>query len=172
MPTVTVVPSDNLIMVDGVPLVFEFPHPVNLHAIQWMIKTGYIEWVDDYNWPLSAADTTAYDEEVAPYVALWQAEKERLEQEAATRAAEEVAAETTRLAEYNCVAARASRLRELRDGRLAASDKYLLADYPITSEELVVIKAYRQLLRDLPAQEGAPFDGGGSSTPWPEMPQI
>ena len=172
MPTVTVVPSDNLIMVDGVPLVFEFPHPANLHAIQWMVNTGYIEWIDDYNWPLSAFDTTAYTDEVAPYVALWQAEKERLEQETATRAAEESAAEAVRLAEYNSVPARTSRLRELRDSRLAASDKYLLADYPISPEELVAIKTYRQLLRDLPAQEGTPFDGGGSSTPWPAIAQI
>lgn len=90
----------------------------------------------------------------------------------AARAAEEAAAEAARLAEYNGVAARALRLREQRDSRLAASDKYLLADYPISPEELARIKEYRQLLRDLPAQEGAPFDGGGSSTPWPAMPQI
>ena len=90
----------------------------------------------------------------------------------AARAAEEAKAEADRLAEYNSEPARALRLRELRDSRLAASDKYLLADYPISPEELVTIKAYRHLLRDLPAQEGAPFDGGGSSTPWPAIPQI
>jgi hypothetical protein len=36
----------------------------------------------------------------------------------------------------------------------------------------VTIKAYRQFLRDLPAQEGAPFDGGGELTPWPHMPEV
>lgn len=172
MPRVTVVPSDKSISVDGLPIVFDFDFPASMHALQWDGQQGHIEWVDDYNWSLPASDTTAYTDEVAPYVALWQAEKERLEQEATTRAAEDAAAEAARLAEYNSVPARTSRLRELRDSRLAASDKYLLADYPISPEELVTIKTYRQLLRDLPAQEGAPFDGGGSSTPWPAIPQI
>lgn len=88
------------------------------------------------------------------------------------RAAEEAAAEAARLAEYNSTAARAARLRTERDARLVATDKYLLADYPISPEELVTIKAYRQFLRDLPAQEGAPFDGGGELTPWPHMPEV
>ena len=63
-------------------------------------------------------------------------------------------------------------LRARRDERLTATDKYLLADYPISPEKLVAIKAYRQALRDLPAQEGAPWDGGGELTPWPEMPTV
>ncbi|MDY0204729.1 MAG: phage tail assembly chaperone [Desulfovibrio desulfuricans] len=36
----------------------------------------------------------------------------------------------------------------------------------------MTIKAYRQFLRDLPAQEGAPWDGGGELTPWPELPEV
>ncbi|MFT4300547.1 MAG: tail fiber assembly protein [Desulfovibrio sp.] len=172
MHKVTVIPADKFIAVDGQPLNFDFPAPPALHAIQWDGLQGHMEWENDYNWPLSASDATAYADEVAPYVALWQTEKERLEREDAARAAEEATAEAARLAEYNGVAARALRLREQRDSRLAASDKYLLADYPVSPEELACIKAYRQLLRDLPAQEGAPFDGGGSSTPWPAMPQI
>lgn len=83
MHRVTVVPKDNLIMVDGVSLSFPFAHPVGLHAIQWDGQQGHIEWEDDYNWPLSAADPTAYMDEVAPYVALWDAEKKRREREAA-----------------------------------------------------------------------------------------
>ena len=63
-------------------------------------------------------------------------------------------------------------LRSARDLRLASTDKMMLADYPITPEELVAIKAYRHLLRDLPAQEGAPWDGGGELTPWPELPEV
>ncbi|WP_291301243.1 phage tail assembly chaperone [Desulfovibrio sp. MES5] len=88
------------------------------------------------------------------------------------RAAEEAEAEAARLAEYNSVAARASRLRAARDALLAATDKFMLADYPISSAELVEVKSYRQMLRDLPAQEGAPFDGGGDDTPWPAIPQL
>ena len=63
-------------------------------------------------------------------------------------------------------------LRAMRDAKLTDTDKYLIADYPISPEELVVIKAYRQALRDLPAQEGTPWDGGGELTPWPEKPDF
>ncbi|MDY0258633.1 MAG: hypothetical protein RBR41_03075 [Desulfovibrio sp.] len=101
MVAVTVVPNDKLISVGGVPLVFDFPAPQNLHALQWDGQQGHMEWIDDFNWPLMASDATAYTDEVAPYVALWQTEKERLEQEAATRAAENAATEAARLAEYN-----------------------------------------------------------------------
>ena len=169
---VVVIPCDSLISVNGEPCVFAFDCPANLHAIQWDGQQGHIEWENDYNWPLSANDATAYDDEVAPYVALWQAEKIRLEQEAVARAAEEAKAEAARLVEYNSAAARARRLRTERDARLATTDKYLLADYPLSAENLATVKAYRQALRDLPAREGAPFDGGGDETPWPAIPQL
>ena len=172
MFTVIVVPEDKLIIVDGTPLTLDFTYPSGLHAIQWDGQQGHIEWDDDYNWPLSADDATAYDDEVAPYVALWQAEKVRLEQEAAARAAEKAEAEAARLAEYNSAAARAIRLRTERDARLAVTDKYLLSDYPISAEDLTTVKAYRQALRYLPAQPGAPWDGGGELTPWPELPKT
>ena len=171
-PRVVVVPSDNLIVVNGEALRFSFDHHKNLHAIQWDGQQGHMEWEDDFNWPLPAADTTAFEDEVAPYVALWQAEKERLELESAARATEEAEAEAARLAEYNSTAARAIRLRTARDARLAATDKYLLSDYPISTEDREKIKAYRQALRDLPSLYGAPFDGGGDETPWPAIPQL
>lgn len=64
-------------------------------------------------------------------------------------------------------------LRSARDALLAATDKYLLADYPISAENMAAVKAYRQALRDLPAQPGAPWDGGGGElTPWPELPSV
>lgn len=63
-------------------------------------------------------------------------------------------------------------LRLRRDVKLTDTDKYLLADYPIRPEELVAIKTYRQALRDLPAQLGAPWDGGGELTPWPIIPEM
>lgn len=64
------------------------------------------------------------------------------------------------------------RLRGVRDARLDATDKYLLADSPINPEALEAVKAYRQALRGLPAQSGAPWDGGGELTPWPDMPEV
>jgi hypothetical protein len=58
-------------------------------------------------------------------------------------------------------------LRAARDARLMATDKYLLPDYPINEADLAAIRACRAALRDLPEQPGAPWDGGGESTPWP-----
>ena len=84
MPTITVVPSDSLIIVDGAALVFPFDAPTNLHALQWRGGTGHTEWTDGPNQPLTAED---YDEQVAPFVKLWQAEKARLEKKAAEEAA-------------------------------------------------------------------------------------
>ena len=104
---VTVVPSDRLIIVDGTPLQFGFTAPANLHAVQWHEGRGEMEWTDDINHPLTPAD---YAEDVAPFVALWEAEKARLDEEAA-------AAEAARLAEYNSPEARAARVRAERDRR-------------------------------------------------------
>ena len=63
-------------------------------------------------------------------------------------------------------------LRGARDTRIAATDFYLASDYPIGADDLAAIKTYRQALRDLPAQPGAPWDGGGELTPWPELPSV
>lgn len=76
MSQVTVVPSDKLIIVDGVDLRFDFSAPANLHAIQWFGDTGHQEWVDKANTVLNEQN---YTTEVAPYVALWQSEKTRLD---------------------------------------------------------------------------------------------
>lgn len=159
MPTVTVVPADNLIIVDGAALVFPFAAPKNLHALQWRGGTGHTEWTDAPNQKLAATD---YDEQVAPFVELWQTEKTRQEQAAAE-------AEAARLTEYNSEAARFERLRAERDRRLSATDYLLMPDYPLNDTLKGAVQAYRQTLRDLPAQEGAPWDGGADGTPWPEQ---
>ena len=160
MPTVTVVPADSLIIVNGEAIVLPFDAPTNLHALQWRGDTGHTEWTDGPNQPLTAED---YDEQVAPFVKLWQDEKARLEQAAAE-------AEAARLAEYNSEEARFERLRSERDRRLAATDYLLMPDYPLDDTRKEAVRLYRQALRDLPSQEGAPWDGGGEATPWPELP--
>ncbi|MDM8331059.1 tail fiber assembly protein [Desulfovibrio piger] len=160
MPTVTVVPVDNLVIVDGEALVFPFKAQSNLHALQWRENEGHTEWTDGPNRPLVAAD---YDDQVAPFVKLWQDEKTRLEQAAAD-------AEAARLAEYNSETARFERLRAERDRRLTATDYLLMQDYPLDNTHKEAVRHYRQALRDLPSQDGAPWDGGGESTPWPELP--
>lgn len=59
-----------------------------------------------------------------------------------------------------------------RDSRLIATDKYMLADYPISADDLAAVTAYRAALRALPEQAGAPWDGGGINTPWPVKPSF
>ncbi|MDE7371596.1 MAG: phage tail assembly chaperone [Desulfovibrio sp.] len=63
-------------------------------------------------------------------------------------------------------------LRQARDAKLAATDYLVAPDYPLTEEQRAAVISYRQSLRDLPAQEGAPWDGGGELTPWPEAPMT
>lgn len=46
--------------------------------------------------------------------------------------------------------------RAERDNLLAQTDKYMLSDFPITDEERAQYKAYRQYLRDLPADWSFP----------------
>lgn len=162
MPKVTVVPADRLIIVDGEALHFDFPAPANLHALQWDGEQGHMEWTDDYNMML---DASLYNDEVAPFVALWEAEKARL-------AAEAASAETARLAEYNSDPARYARLRTERDRRVAATDYLVMPDYPLGNDAKAAVSAYRQALRDLPQQAGAPWDGGGEDTPWPDQPAV
>lgn len=78
---VTIVPSDAFIKVEGAGLFIpNLTSPANVHAIQWHDGTGHIEYTNGApNRTLTEAD---YETEVAPFAALWQAEKDRLEEEA------------------------------------------------------------------------------------------
>lgn len=60
------------------------------------------------------------------------------------------------------------KLRAERDSRLAQSDKYVLEDYPISSENLIAMKAYRNDLRDLPSEIADPR----LPVEWPEQPEV
>lgn len=167
MPRVTVVPADRLVIVDGQALTFDFNAPGRMHALQWDGLQGHIEWDGSGHEPprneLLTADS--YADRIAPYVKLWEEEKARLEQAAAET-------EAARLAEYNSEAARFERLRAERDRRIVATDFLLMQDYPIPADQRTAVQAYRQALRDLPAQDGAPWDGGGKETPWPAAPEV
>ncbi len=66
---------------------------------------------------------------------------------------------------------RAMKLEELRAKRnslLLETDKYMLSDYPISSENRDLMVAYRQALRDLPEQVSDPRD----EIQWPVKPQV
>ena len=74
---VTVIPSDRLISVDGMPLWFDFAAPKNMHALQWHEGHGHVEYTDgSTNAPLSQTD---YAQQIQPFIALWEAEQARLE---------------------------------------------------------------------------------------------
>lgn len=158
---VTIVPSDNLIIVDGEALCFDYQISEDVHAIQWHNGSGHIEVAGQNNTVLGEAD---YAEKVEPFVTLWEAEKARLETEVKE-------AEAARLAEYNSEGAKAGRIREERDRRIAETDYLLAADYPISAEKLELVKAYRQALRDIPQQDGFPWSGeiDDPAIPWPVL---
>ena len=74
-----------------------------------------------------------------------------------------------------------NRLRSERDNRISAvlwmrerhSDELELGtETTLTPEQYTALLTYIQALRDLPAQPGAPWDGGGELTPWPELPTV
>lgn len=58
-------------------------------------------------------------------------------------------------------------VRAKRDGLISETDYLLTPDYPISPDELEVVKAYRTALRDVPQQEGFPYD-----VAWPELPEV
>ena len=59
-------------------------------------------------------------------------------------------------------------LRDERNRRLAETDFFVSSDYPLPEDRRASVLAYRKALRDLPSQDGAPWDGG-SGVPWPEL---
>lgn len=58
-------------------------------------------------------------------------------------------------------------VRAKRDRLIADTDYLLTPDYPIGAEDLEAVKTYRQALRDVPQQEGFPYD-----VVWPSLPAI
>ena len=151
---VTVVPSDSVIIVDGIGYNFEFNCDQNIHAIQWHDGSGHVEYKDGK--PNKVIES--YEKEVLPFVKFWEGHAAKIEEEA------KIAAE-----KYNSEEERFKRLRAARDSRLAATDFYILNDYPVSESDLIKVKEYRQALRDLPTLPGAPWDGGESETPWPVL---
>lgn len=61
----------------------------------------------------------------------------------------------------------AAQARERRNQLLADTDYLLATDYPIASDRLTAVKAYRQALRDISAQAGWPYD-----IVWPTMQGV
>ena len=77
---VTVIPSDGIISVDGEVLFLDGIKSETFHALQWHDGAGHVEPGDGL--PNEELSTDDYAGRVAPYVALWEEEKARLEEEA------------------------------------------------------------------------------------------
>lgn len=61
----------------------------------------------------------------------------------------------------------AKQVREERDRKIQETDYYLMPDYPAEPEQLKLVKAYRQALRDITKQATFP-----QKVTWPEEPAI
>ena len=62
--------------------------------------------------------------------------------------------------------------RENRNQLLKESDKYLLPDYPITPENLELIKTYRQQLRDYMDLDVVKNYSSSNNIPMPDLPKL
>ena len=77
---VTVIPSDGIISVDGEVLFLDGITSETFHALQWHDGAGHVE--PGNGLPNEELSTDDYAGRVAPFVALWEEEKARLEEEA------------------------------------------------------------------------------------------
>lgn len=59
----------------------------------------------------------------------------------------------------------AAQVRAKRDALLAETDFLMMPDYPLGEEDSVALRTYRQVLRDVPTQEGFPTE-----VTWPDLP--
>ena len=76
---VTVVPEDRCVIVDGIALFFDFNAPGSVRAVQWHEGAGQVEL---HGKPARVLGPEDYAAEVAPYAALWEAERARMTEEA------------------------------------------------------------------------------------------
>lgn len=58
-------------------------------------------------------------------------------------------------------------VRKMRDELISKTDWTQTFDSPLSDEEQVIVRTYRQALRDVPQQEGFPLD-----VTWPEKPDC
>lgn len=61
----------------------------------------------------------------------------------------------------------AKQVRAKRDRLIAETDYLAMSDYPLSDEDKAAVMAYRQALRDVPAQEVFPRE-----VVWPEVPAV
>lgn len=114
---------------------------------------------------ISHTTTTPHDEEMRELIRQFSQEEGYREKrgEDLSWAVEKIPEKT----EEEKLADAEEQIRSKRDSLISDTDYLLMDDYPISSEDLEAVKAYRTALRDVPQQEGFPYD-----VVWPELPTI
>lgn len=162
---ITVVIPDKTVVVDGVGYTVAMPSVAEAEALYSIVWDGEQGEADRNNGTAPVKLTREdYGRLVYPYYLAWQNAKGAADKEA------EIAEEAS-WAMYNSPEALWHRLRKERNKRLAETDYVFAPDYPaLTSESLGAVKSYRQALRDLPSQPGAPWTD--ETVPWPDKPAV
>ena len=183
MLSIHVVPPDNVISVNGIGFDFPepFPHEENLTHLSWFGSPddgyGQMDFSDDYSMKLLPP---LFEEEVAPYLALWQGEKARRD-----KLAQQQEFETQQF--LNSTEYKLRTLRDMRQERLNLYDTTIsqldrmqrLATTDEMKAEIAELRhkwdAYAEKLCNLTDHPDCPWDGGNSvgepnSIPWPEEP--
>lgn len=181
--TVQVFPEDKTIALNGIALIFDepFPHEENLYYLTYQgdqhTGGGVIQFKDDYDMLITPA---MFDEEIAPYIALWQ--EERAKRDKAEKEGQLEAERQRNNPEFLFIRLRMERTRHMQEYDNAISQLSRMERLAKTDEEKQKVNDlqkqwddYAQALCDLPDKEGAPWDGGESegqpnSVPWPQMP--
>jgi len=78
MSTLTIVPVDKVIIVDGIPVVCDFDIDPDIHAVQWDGTKGWIEWKPGVGKELLKLTSI---NDYQSYITLHGEEKEKQEQE-------------------------------------------------------------------------------------------
>lgn len=123
---VSVIPYDQVVIVDGKSFVLSFTAPDNIHAIQWHTDSGHIEYSDGkQNAEINGEND--YASYVSPFVSLWEEEEKHREEEANHQPTEEalkrakIAGIEGLLAEIDMQSVRP--LRAILDGSASDFDK-------------------------------------------------
>jgi hypothetical protein len=155
---VTIIPADQLVVIDGTSVIIDNMPIVNasIHAVQWYETNGTIEHKDTSN---TNNVVLTHIEEITELSSF---------QEIIDIATAKIAADKIIAAERETITSEMiiARVRADRDFRLTQSDWTQLSDVTLSPIQLAQWKEYRQQLRDITLQTDFP-----TNIVWPEKPQ-
>ena len=171
---IVIIPQDQTIVMSDEnrknekPLSFDFNTDfydiTDISVIQWFGEDystnyyGQIEYIRAKR-PTQVLHKEDFNTYILPYVNQYLRELSIVKEEEEQKKKEEE--------EYNSEEARFARLRAKRDQLLQETDCYMLSDFPVTESNKAKVIAYREALRALPEQEGAPWTD--DTIPWPTL---